>query len=286
MNIHPRSGNAAGLYLAGQSPIDDLLLRNRVRVFWGLAFFALFALLYGYKLFHFAISIDEEYGFYRTSPMVWIAQGRWGIALVEWLFLPQAAMPVVPIAVYGAFISATLAWASDLFQLRSLSARLVAFALVASFPSTVGIAEFSANLAPTGIALFASLLCAVLSRKTSKSANFGFILILAFATSVYQSALFLVLVLSLGLCVNDTLEGDISRHTLIRRLMRLAASTIAGVVVYGIISKALLSGLHLKAEYILTRGFSWPTQSPSSATFGTTQKICCSADAMTISRKS
>ncbi|MCJ7695316.1 MAG: glucosyltransferase domain-containing protein [Anaerolineaceae bacterium] len=51
---------------------------------------------YGFELFNFNLSIDEEVHAFYTNPDVWIREGRWGIYLMRKIFFPYAILPFMP----------------------------------------------------------------------------------------------------------------------------------------------------------------------------------------------
>jgi hypothetical protein len=159
-------------------------------------------------------------------------------------------MPLVPLAVYGLLLSFTVAWASDRFDLRSVSMRLLGFALVASFPTTPTIVEFSANTLPTGLALFGSFACAVMACNRGKFAAVGCVALLAVTVSMYQSSAFLMLALALGLLITDTLRAPQSAGALTGEVARVVLLWLLGVGLYVLVSQIFLWEFHRKIIYI------------------------------------
>src|SRR5215471_8027547 len=85
MAANPRNPDRAAL--AG--PLD-LNASPSVLAIWGLAFL----LLYGYELFNFSLSIDEElHTFGSDWPLSWLQQGRWGMAILSRSLPPYPRYP-------------------------------------------------------------------------------------------------------------------------------------------------------------------------------------------------
>ena len=107
-------------------------------------------------LFHFIvffpISIDDELAATRTDPSAWIAQDRWFAFLVELVF----DQPVVPSLYYLVFLF--LLALSFLAIVRSVGLEpsfttVLAFGIVASYPSLWLLLSFAGNVLPLGFGL-------------------------------------------------------------------------------------------------------------------------------------
>ena len=217
---------------------------------WAAAFFCLFVLLYFYELANFTLSIDEELAMYRSDARVWVAQGRWGIYLIERFVLPHPAEPVVPLALFGAFLAAAAVRLFDLFEVDSIDLRMVGFALIAGFPTLFMLAEFSTNVAPVGLAIFCTVHCARWTRHLNLRAATMFVAALALSISLYQSALFLAITLCAGLALHDLRAPSATLRSLARRLTAAAVLLLAGVVLYLLISKLMLLATHTQLSYV------------------------------------
>ncbi len=65
----------------------------------GLGLVAILAVTYGFELFNYHLTIDDELTLYLDQPGIWVAQDRWVMHLITRLLLPYPFVPVVPLAV-------------------------------------------------------------------------------------------------------------------------------------------------------------------------------------------
>src|SRR5262245_46395585 len=134
----------------------DLEASPSMLAVWGLAFL----LIYGYELFNFSLSIDEElhtFGSVSYRSLSWLRQGRWGMALLSWSLDPVSALPVVSTALFGAGLLFSIALLTTYYRLQDLSAYLFGVVLIAS-PIWPHIVEFNTLSYGIGIGL---ALCAI-----------------------------------------------------------------------------------------------------------------------------
>jgi hypothetical protein len=54
---------------------------------------------HGFELFNFNLTIDEEIHAFSSQAYTWIAQGRWGMFLLNALLIPHPIIPFVPLFV-------------------------------------------------------------------------------------------------------------------------------------------------------------------------------------------
>jgi hypothetical protein len=51
---------------------------------------------YGYAIFNFTLSIDEELKTFSHSGIEWARQGRWGVLVLLNVFMPESLIPFLP----------------------------------------------------------------------------------------------------------------------------------------------------------------------------------------------
>ena len=69
---------------------------ENVHVIYFLMFVTICA--YGFELFNFNLTIDEEIHATRIAPaLAWITQGRWGTYVLNKFLLPYTVIPFVPL---------------------------------------------------------------------------------------------------------------------------------------------------------------------------------------------
>ena len=229
----------------------------------------LLLLLYGYEIFNFSLSMDEElYGsktlltvgnttmLDKTYETDWwllaIAQGRWAMGLLDRVFPPIGDIPMISTVLFcaGLGVSACVL-ARVLF--RQTSAQYAFVGIFVSSPLWPHVVEFNISSWQVGIGnvlITAALLFFVSKRR------FGWIWaasLLAVATGIYQSLYtsFLTLLclqqlsVLLGTAPID-LSGDREGFPWLRSVL-IAAGGLLGYVAVG---RLLLAALSLKLTYV------------------------------------
>jgi hypothetical protein len=115
---------------------------------------AVFSVIYFPEMATFNLSIDEELAAFRTDPVVWISQGRWGTFLVEALLVQQPTIPYFPVAFFGLCLVT-----SFMLIRRSVPWRekpigpsdVLTFAAFCGFPTWFFIVEFYSNIISVGL---------------------------------------------------------------------------------------------------------------------------------------
>jgi hypothetical protein len=193
---------------------------------WGLGFL----LIYGYELFNFSLSIDEElHTFGSDAPLLWLQQGRWGMALLSRSLPPISALPVVSTALFGAGLLFAVAHLAAHYRLQGLSAQLFGVVLIAS-PIWPHIVEFNSLSYGIGIGL---VLCAIgvrlLGNPRRLIAAFG-LAALVFAAGIYQTLLLAAIVMALGRgFLADTVKTG---NLFVRTVRDLALIVGAGILAF------------------------------------------------------
>lgn len=212
---------------------------------------AIFCVCYFYELANFNVSIDEE--FFAFQRPTWIGVGRWALQLVTYLVWPDPTTPLGPFVMFG--LTSAIGYALLLRAFRVERPRAVHFALFpvfVAFPVWFNQIEFSANTLGNGFAVAACCLGALLMRRAfddeAKWTGKGIAAaaLLAFAVGIYQSFLFLHVVL--GVAVAST-DRDLEPRVFVRRLGLVAASAAVGFLASLAIGKLVLviSGMELSA---------------------------------------
>lgn len=212
----------------------DLNASPSMLAVWGLAFL----LIYGYELFNFSLSIDEELHTFASvsyRSLSWLQQGRWGMALLSWSFEPISALPVVSTALFGAGLLFTIAQLAAYCRLQELSAYLFGVVLIAS-PIWPHIVEFNSLSYGIGIGL---ALCAIgvrlLGEERLVLVAFG-LAALVFAGGIYQTLLLAAMVMALGrelVLVEGTKKtGDAFARTARKLALIIGAGVLAFCIQY------------------------------------------------------
>lgn len=217
--------------------IDGPLRGRRLWLFAGLLSLA----AYGVELAHFTLSIDEEiHGLWGGQVwMNWLGQGRWGMALLTYLAPPGTIPPFLITLIFCAGLSIS----GPLFAGYLASDRREAYTFVAMFvscPIWPHIGEFNTLSWGFGFGLVSCALALVFVRIGHGAGMVTSAGLLAFAISIYQTLLLLFLAVALLQLVYLAEKPEHGRSSKFRILLATAGSSVCGIGLYFMISKAAL----------------------------------------------
>ena len=214
-------------------------------------------LVYGSELAHFSLSVDEEL-FSYAGDMAWkiaVAQGRWGLGAIAYVFPGTAAIPFLPTALF----CATLATSAVLFAaclVRSRRRALVFVAMFVSCPIWPHIVEFNISWG-IGIGLLATAGALLCLRTGRASGVASAVALLTLATSIYQAVLVLFVAVAL---LRLLVPSERASHANWRsgwaihgRETGFAAAAVAALaagILYVVTSKAALVLTGIKLSYV------------------------------------
>ncbi|MGH9428122.1 MAG: glucosyltransferase domain-containing protein, partial [Terriglobia bacterium] len=204
-----------------------------------------FLSLYGYELFHFTFSIDEEYASSWTNPALnWLSQGRWGMALVSALLPPIWAMPFLSTALFGlGLIFAALAL-SKLFGYAPAEAMVfcVVFSLSPIWPHIV---EFSTLSYGVGVGLIAFSLGSHLMFQRGAVALSLAVVCLCVSIGIYQTFAVLAALVVVNVALLHSTERSRSG----------SSESLVSVLLRGGFALGLATFVSLVAGFVALRAF-------------------------------
>ena len=128
-------------------------VRENLSLISGLALLVVMA--YGFELFNFNLTIDEEIHSTYSGPLLaWIQQGRWGIYVLNALVMPKTIIPFVPLFVTLVFQMGAILLLLNAWGVKSKSEQFIASALYMTFPIMAYVYTFSTFNYAIGIGLF------------------------------------------------------------------------------------------------------------------------------------
>lgn len=210
-----------------------------------------------FAIANFTLSIDDEYAAMRTTPDIWVGQGRWGIYLIEKFLFEQPTIPGTPnlifcicLALAACLLVRRHAW--DGTRLRFL----IVPALFA-FPTWWFIQEFYSNLPAAAMGFLFVTMAACLAT-ASPHTNMPRVfraparmalaaLLIAFAISCYQSLVLLYAAIPIGIWAASGRNDP--RH-LARYLARPALAGVVGLVAYGAINAIFRHAVGHQSNYL------------------------------------
>lgn len=217
-----------------------------------LVLLGIFALFYFYKLANYSLQIDDEWAFVRTTPDVWLEQGRWGAYLVERWLLPNPSIPFLATFLFGLFASSgylLLLAAHGVSRPGPL--HYLAFPLFIAFPTWIHLVAFAANAAAAGLAM---LICClgtwaysrfIAQRHVKDAPNWRFLgllaLTVAIVVSIYQTFAVVAAVLALGILLVRSLRQPSGPGALFLDLLLLMAALLVGLVLYKLVDGLFLA---------------------------------------------
>lgn len=142
---------------------------------------------YGFELFNFNITIDEEFYATQYGPTInWLLQGRWGMYLLNKFVMPYTVIPFVPLFVALMFHMGAILLLLEGWRIQSKIERSIFGAISLAFPLNVYIYMFSTINYGIGIGLFCvALSLFVFTRQNGVRKLYAFIPSV-FAIAVYQ----------------------------------------------------------------------------------------------------
>ena len=155
-------------------------------------------LSYGYEIFNFNLTIDEEiHANDYVQWHVWIAQGRWGMALLNFAIVQNPVIPVVStfLGVVGLVLGIVLLL-KNTFNINKIGILSIT-ALAITTPTLPFTLTFSTLAYGVGFAFIALALSNALIYKNSVQSAFLACLLAAFAISVYQTYVFAIAMLAI-----------------------------------------------------------------------------------------
>lgn len=176
-----------------------------------------FILMYMSALSTFALSIDDETAAMRTgdSAYVWLAQGRWGLYLIEKYLVTRPVIVSFPLMVYGLCSTAGYIMLMRSFRIPMFDVRNYAlFAVFCAFPTIFFITNFMSNIVGLGIGIVMCCAAALLFDKCVAQCETGTgtwavyltslivqIALVGAAAGAYQSLLLFALALYVGITI-------------------------------------------------------------------------------------
>jgi hypothetical protein len=207
-------------------------------------------LFHGYEIFNFTLSIDEEINLAGEDFFANIQQGRWGQALRILLLLPDTTAPIVSVGVGLALYGGAFVLLIRQLGILNWGSLAVAAPLFFGFPTLVQSIAFADLALALGIgALFIVLALRMAAELRPLGIVFGAILV-ALAVSLYQSLLFLAIVVFLTDLVRRLWSRPKLDRDALQRVWIYAAVILAGLGLYALVNALVLKALNLQLLYV------------------------------------
>ncbi len=120
-----------------------------------IAFIIISIAAYGFELFNFNLTIDEElYAIGAMPPINWLREGQWGMYLLQSFVLPNPIVPIVPLGLALIFHILSILLLLDAWGVKSFWIQLLAGPLILVYPGWAYVYVFSSLSYVVGIGLF------------------------------------------------------------------------------------------------------------------------------------
>ena len=205
-------------------------------------------LSYGYEIFSFNLTIDEELHAVGAVHLdVWIAQGRWSMALLNYVLLANPVGPVTSTLI-GVLAGALglLLLLRKMFALDEPGAAAIA-ALAITTPTLAFIFTFSTIAYGVGVAFLTLALSISVAARYSLHGLLLACLLGAFSIGVYQPFVFAVAILA-AVSALRPLHG--TRFSTLRRYGCWFAYVIGSVLIYGVASLLAMKLRSVHTQYV------------------------------------
>lgn len=161
------------------------LFAGRPTVLVGL--FALLVLVYGFQLFNFNLSIDEEIHANAFHPTPWVSQWRWGMAVLNRVLLPFTVVPVVPLALGLGFHMLGVLVLLRAWDVVDPTEQFLIGAVALATPTLAYLYVFDTINYGVGVGLFMTAASIALFARHEGSKRYLAALPAAFALAIYQT---------------------------------------------------------------------------------------------------
>ena len=201
---------------------------------------------FGFDLFNFPISIDEELHAEKDeAETAWISFGRWGLYLLNAGLLPYTIVPVVPLALAWIAMGYALKIIAELWSARRTDFLFAAPFLIC-FPTVFYMLSFNNVNFSIGIGIFLVSASTFLWLKGNRIDRTIAVALLGMSIGIYQAMLFLIIPI-LGPFL---LKGDLKLKSQVRILLSVFLFCLLGLAFYYGVRNLFLAVFHMELRYV------------------------------------
>lgn len=218
---------------------------------YGAVYFALTLVVlmsYGYELFNFHLTIDEEmHGSQAGMWHAWIAQGRWGMALSNYILIPNPVVPVV--STFIGVLGLTLGVASILnsaFELDRVGLTAIT-AIAVTIPTLAFSLTFSTIAYGIGVGCMALAAANLLLKRHDWGSLAGACVLAGLAIGIYQTFVFVVAMIAVVFVWH---VNAIKKENVVASVARSTIFVLGGMLFYAIINIVVLKSQSVDMRYV------------------------------------
>lgn len=228
--------------------LNNYIFSNRY--FLGYAFFILI-ISWGYELFHFTITVDDEFALFWKENffLIWLTQGRWGMALIARI-LGNPSIPFFSLFITLGCVVCSFLILFELLQ-ASNSSKYLFLPLLLTCPILYFTFSFFSLCPGAGIAILAATIAVTIFIRNRKGFHLCIgIMLGAFAIACYQSTLLIMPVIFVAYLLQQITLQNESWTKSIWPAIRFGLLILASLAGYLAIQKFSLWYFNLQISYI------------------------------------
>ena len=236
--------------------IENYFLNKNTLYYSFLAALLSYAVVYGFELTHFTLSIDEEPmdNFVQT-----LSAGRWGHALLRHYILPEPYLPFFTLLLSLLLLSATAAFSAIYLKLNRFHS--VTFCvMLAALPQLAYQLQFSNQADTVAISMLCSVCSLFMLEYINAKKALVFILLTVASLSIYQSIFFYAASL---ICVGLTIgavRGEVGLMDAINKILLFSGLAGLSLAIDSVLSKAVASYYGVPISGYLSAMIGWGKQ--------------------------
>lgn len=206
---------------------------------------------YGFELFNFNLTIDEEVHAFSSQANRWIEQGRWGMYILNSLLLPQPVIPFVPLFTALIFHLLAIILFLNSWEIESKLEKILIGTIGIAYPGMAYMYTFSTINYGIGVGLFLVALALFVYVRADGVCKFFSVLPGAIAISIYQGFAVALAVAFLVHFIAVEIGTD-RRNINIKNLFIIFSIGVLSAATYYAIQKLFLLSNATNIEYVDT----------------------------------
>lgn len=216
-----------------------------------------YCFVYGFEISHFTLSTDEEFADNLEQTL---SLGRWGHTLLHHYILPEPWLPFFTIMLGITFLALSSLYICRYLNL-DLTLSIIFSLLTVGLPQAAFQLQFSNQADTYGIAVFLSCYSMQYLKKNTLKSSMLFVLINAFAISIYQASIMTPVTLYLIKSMFDYFRCDRSHKASLlyslKMLLRMLACLVVSYLIYKLVLAAMLKIFNVTSSGYLGDFIGW-----------------------------
>lgn len=230
--------------------------------YWLVYLVLISVIAFGYELFNFSLTIDEELYAVKTSTsqaVGWVQEGRWSMYLLSYLFPVNSIIPFVPMLITLCFSALSFAIVTRVIGFKRGLNEYIAAPFFVACPVLYYSYSFNTLNYGIGIGFFTGALSVLLFTRAKGIGKWVYSsMLMAFSIGIYQALIPWLIVLCLFHMLGKILSDDeITPKELIRHSLHFVLLMALSFIFYYLISKLMYFVLALQPSSYLSGYQRW-----------------------------